>query len=212
MNGRSRSRGLFVALEGIDGTGKSTLGRALAASLRRRGFSVSLRREPADARLGRLAQEASVKDPWTGAIYFTVDRHLARASIRRELGRRDVVLSDRSYFSTLAYQGSALPPRDRIRLERLQRDAAVPPDRVLFLELSPAEALRRLRSRSRHRAPLERRRTLERVARAYAALSRRAGWTALDARRPIRELVRTAVSALDLRPRGPARRRGRGRR
>lgn len=202
MRGRSGSRGRLVALEGIDGTGKSTLARRLAAALRRRGLSVAVRREPADPRLGRLAQEASVRDPWTGAIYFTVDRHLVQRAVRRELGRHDFVLCDRSYFSTLAYQGSALPARDRARLERLQREATVRPDRVLYLDLSPSEALRRLTSRGSRRAPLERRRTLERVARAYRGLARRHGWTTLDARRPTEELVADALRALGLRPRG----------
>ena len=202
MSGRRRRRGLLVALEGIDGTGKSTLTGALATALRRRGLSVAVRREPADPRLGRLAQEASVLDAWTGAVYFTVDRHLVQGEVRRDLARYDVVLSDRSYFSTLAYQGSALPPRDRGRLERIQWEATVAPDRVVLLELAPSEALQRLERRSKTRAPLERRRTLERVARAYRCLSRRPGWIVLDGRRPARELVAAAVRALGF-DRGP---------
>ncbi|MGP8078765.1 MAG: dTMP kinase [Thermoplasmata archaeon] len=202
MTDRHGRRGSLIALEGIDGTGKSTLLRALASALRRRGFSVAVRREPADPYLGHLAQEASVRDPWTGAVYFTVDRHLAQSGVRRDLARREIVLSDRSFYSTLAYQGSALPLRDRRRLERLQRDATVVPDRVLLLDLPLAEALRRLELRAKHRAPLERRRTLERVARAYRQLSRRPGWIVLDARRSSRELVRDALDALDLPERG----------
>ncbi|MGB6501115.1 MAG: dTMP kinase [Thermoplasmata archaeon] len=200
MTRTSRRRGLLVAVEGIDGTGKSTLVRALAATLRREGRSVAVRKEPFDRRLGRLAQEASVHDPWTGAVYFTVDRHLAQRGLRRDLARRQVVISDRSYFSTLAYQGSALPPTDRARLERLQQGATVAPDRVLFLDLDPSEAWRRIAGRSAHRAPLERRRTLERVARSYRLLARRPGWTRLDARLATPALVAEAVRALGLRP------------
>jgi dTMP kinase len=186
----------LVALEGIDGTGKSTLARALGAALRRRGRSVAVRKEPVDPRLGRLAQEASVRDPWTGAVYFTVDRHLALPALRRDLARREFVITDRSYFSTLAYQGSALPPRERARLERLQHGASIAPDRVLLLELPPEEALRRLVRRARPRAPLERRRTLERVARAYREVARRRGWVVLDARQSPRTLVTAALEAL----------------
>ena len=106
-------------------------------------------------------------------------------------------MTDRSFYSTLAYQGSAVPLVDRERLERMQAGATVVPDRVLLLDLAPAEALRRLAGRSSKRAPLERRATLERVARAYRRLARRPGWTVLDARRPGPELIAEAVRALE---------------
>jgi len=190
-------RGRLVAVEGIDGTGKSTLVLALARSLRLRGYSVAVRREPADRRLGRLAQEASVRDAWTGAVYFTVDRHLARPALLAALRTHDLVVSDRSYFSTVAYQGSALPARERRRVESLQRGASIPPDLVLLLDLSPAAALERLGARSSVRAPLERRRTLARVAAAYRRLARRERWRVLDASRPRSELVAEALRAID---------------
>jgi dTMP kinase len=195
---RVRPPGRLVAIEGIDGAGKSTLTRALAAALRRRQFSVGLRHEPTNRLLGRLAQEASARDPWTAAIYFTVDRHLVRRELERDLTRFDVVLADRTYFSTLAYQGSALPPRDRARLERIERDATLPADSVILLDLPASEALRRLGARSRGRTPLEKARTLRRVARAYRALARPRRWIVLDARQPTRTLVVEAIDRLGM--------------
>ena len=201
-----RRRGIFLVLEGIDGVGKSTLLRGLARSLRRRGLSVAVRREPSDPRLGALAQAAAAEDPWTGAVYFTVDRHLAAPALERDLRNHDVVIQDRSFYSTIAYQGSALPPRDRRRLAQLQRAATREPDRVLLLDLPPAQALRRLGSRNARRGPLERQRTLERVARAYRSLARSLRWKWLDARASPDELLRQALEGLPL----PApRRRGR---
>lgn len=205
-----RRRGIFLVLEGIDGVGKSTLLHTLARSLRRRGLSVAVRREPADPRLGALAQAAAAEDPWTGAVYFTVDRHLAAPALERDLRSHDVVIQDRSFYSTLAYQGSALPPRDRRRLAQLQRSAAREPDRVLLLDLPPSEALRRLGGRDRQRGPLERERTLQRVARAYRSLARSRRWRLLDARAPPAELLRQALEGLG-RP-IPSRRRRPGRR
>ncbi|MGA7476478.1 MAG: dTMP kinase [Thermoplasmata archaeon] len=201
-----RGRGTFLVLEGIDGVGKSTLLRTLARALRRRGLSVAVRREPADPRLGALAQSAAAEDPWTGAVYFTVDRQIAFPDLERDLREHDVVLQDRSFYSTLAYQGSALPPRDRRRLTELQRAATRAPDRVVLLDLDPAEAVRRLGGRALERGPLERLRTLRRVARAYRALARSHRWQVLDARAAPRELLRQVLDGLDL-PASPPRRR-----
>jgi dTMP kinase len=202
----ARRRGRLVALEGIDGAGKSTLARALAAALRRRHRTVVLRREPVDPVLGRLAQRSSLQDPWTGAVYFTLDRFLARPALVRDLRRAEFVVTDRSFFSTLAYQGSALDRAANRRLVELAPRATVLPDRVVLLELAPGEALRRLGVRGRRRGPLERRRTLGRVAARYRRLAREGRWLVLDARRPTRELVDAIVHDL-LEGSGPTSRR-----
>jgi dTMP kinase len=206
----ARKRGTLIAIEGIDGVGKSTLLESLARALRRRGLSVGVRREPADPRLGAMAQAAAAEDPWTGAVYFTVDRHLAAPELERALRKYDLVLQDRSFYSTIAYQGSALSARDRRRLADLQKSATRRPDRVVLLDLPTSEALERLGGRSRQRGPLERRRTLDRVARAYRELARRNDWQVLDAQASPSELVREVIARLPLSRRArraPARRR-----
>lgn len=180
--------GRLVAVEGIDGSGKSTLVASLARALRARGLSVARRREPADPTLGALAQRAGASDAWTGAVYFTIDRFLARPALERDLARHDLVLTDRSFYSTLAYQGNALPPTARARLARLQREATVAPDRVVLLDLAPEEAARRRRRRARARAPLERAVLQRRVAAEYRRLARAGGWIVVDARAPARAL------------------------
>ncbi len=190
------SRGLYVVLEGIDGSGKSTLLQALGRAMRRRGCSVRLRHEPVDPTIGRLAQEVGARDPWTGAVYFTVDRQLAAPGLRADLRGFDLVLSDRSFYSTIAYQGSRLGRRERARLEELQRTATVAPDGVVLLDLPTAWIGHRLAGR-RARGPLERARSLTIVAAAYRRLARRDGWAVLDARRPARELVREAVGVVE---------------
>ena len=116
------------------------------------------------------------------------------------------MLSDRSFYSTVAYQGSRLSRRDRARLEELQRGATVPPDQVILLDLPPSWLGRRIGGRRGSRGPLERARTLQGVARAYRALARREGWTVLDARAPRQRLLREALVAIS----APSDRRGQG--
>jgi dTMP kinase len=181
MTVRGGQRGLLVALEGIDGSGKSSLQRRLISRLRKRGLRVMGRHEPNDSYLGRYAQQASLRDAWTGAVFFTLDRYRARPNLLRDMRRSDVVVTDRSLYSTVAYQGSMLSPRARSRLMEMQSDATVLPDRVILLDLPPSEARPRLRKRHAL-APLERRQTQERVRRTYRKLARHQGWLVLDAR------------------------------
>jgi dTMP kinase len=204
-----RSRGRLVAVEGIDGAGKSTLVRALARALRARGIRVRTRREPADAALGALAQRAGAADSWTGAVYFTLDRFLARDSLERDLTRHAIVLTDRSFYSTLAYQGSALPARAWSRLVELQQVSTIVPDRVVLLDLSPREARRRRAARSREAAPLEREAIQRRVAREYRRMARQSRWIVVDAALPVPQIVGQLVELLA--PDGARRRRPRRR-
>ncbi len=192
-----RRTGLLLAIEGIDGAGKSTLAAALVRTSRRHGLRAVARHEPNDPRLGRLAQREARRDAWTGAVYFTLDRAEARPALERALATHDLVVADRSFFSTVAYQGGALGPRGRQRIEALSRRATVPPDRVVLLDLSARVAVERLGKRGRVRGPLEQYRTLARVAADYRELARRHRWTVLDARSPLPELVAASWAVVD---------------
>lgn len=212
MASRARRRAPLVAVEGIDGAGKSSLLSSLAGELRRRGWKVGRWSEPSDGVLGRAARKASGRDPAQAAFLFTLDRGAERAKLQELRGTSDLVLSDRSYFSTLAYQGSALGAEERRALERLQKAFAEPPDRVLWLDLPPEIALERVDRRGSGRSSLEKEAVLRRTAKAYAAYARkeRRRFVRLDARKDPGEVLRAAMRALApllrSRPRGDSRR------
>jgi dTMP kinase len=208
---RRAAPGRLLALEGVDGSGKSTLQRGLAARLRRQGLRVGAWREPVDPVRGRRAQALGPDDPLGAAAEFTMDRLLGRSKLEALLRRTDLVITDRSFYSTLAYQGSALPPSTRRALAHLQRTAAIEPDRVVYLELPVRLALERVGGRGSVRAPLERARILRRVGRAYRGMARGRTWWVLDARAPPEALAaeaeRRVLRWLGRRP-ASARRRG----
>jgi dTMP kinase len=198
VSGARRGRGLLVFIEGIDGAGKSTLARRLRRRLRAEGVRVGTHREPSDGSIGAEAVRRAPQDPLGAALLFTLDRSLARPRVDALLARYAVVLQDRSYFSTLAYQGARLPPGTRRLLLRAQLAASPSPDLVLWLDLPVGESLARVRARGK-RSVLERRRTLSRARRTYESLRRSESWTRLDAREPPEALAESAM--LLLRPR-----------
>ena len=143
-------RGRFIALEGGEGTGKSTQVKALAAELSHRGLDVVTTREPggtAGAEAIRdllLSGEADRWTPQSEALLFAAARadHVARL-IRPALARGQWVVSDRFLDSSRAYQSaSGLSDEDLLTLHRIGSGGLLP-DCVLLLELPAEEADRR---------------------------------------------------------------------
>lgn len=197
---RASSPGLVVALEGIDGTGKTALSAALRRQLRGRGYPVVPWKEPRDPYLASVAHRATGGGRWEeAALAFTLDRALAQGDLSRLLSHGRLVLSDRSLYSTLAYQVPFLDPPTRRRVVAWQEQLPHPPDRVLWLRLPVKEALARVSRRHRRRALWEVERTLERAHRAYQALARRHPQTfrVIDASTPLREVVLGAAAHIE---------------
>lgn len=145
---KSISRGVLFVIEGIDGSGKSTQAGLLAEWLADEGYDTVRLREPTDGRYGtqiRRAAHANLRreDPEREYELFLLDR---RENVEKNVGPalrdRRVVVLDRYYFSTMAYQGARGIDPERIRTEN---EAFAPvPDRVFYVSISVAEGLRRI--------------------------------------------------------------------
>lgn len=144
------ARGRFITFEGIDGSGKSTQSRLLAAHLRATGQTVVETREPGGApgaeQIRRLLVEGATGrwSPETEILLFTAARrdHLERL-IEPALARGDTVLCDRFVDSTRVYQGVARADL-RATVDALHAlMIGVEPDLTLILDLDPTTALSR---------------------------------------------------------------------
>ena len=139
-------KGILIAIEGIDGTGKSTQLKLLASYLRERGCEVVETREPTDGKYGQQIRQLFVnRDKFTleeELTLFVEDRkqHVQEV-IAPALAAGKVVLTDRYYFSTAAYQGAAgMDPA-----EVFSRNNFAPrPDLVILLTMSPEVSLVRI--------------------------------------------------------------------
>jgi dTMP kinase len=150
LHGDAVNRGQLIAFEGLDGCGKSTQIERLAEALAASGRDVLLTREPTDGEFGRRIRAAAVSgeeiSPNEELRWFVEDRraHVAEV-IRPALGAGKIVLSDRYYLSTVAYQGARGCDPARILDES---EAEFPlPDLVVLLEIEPSAGLARVRAR-----------------------------------------------------------------
>lgn len=134
------SSGLFVAFEGGEGAGKSTLSAKLAESLRATGVEVVLTREPGGTPYGRRLREYILHTPGlspaTQLLLFCLDRrdHVTQV-ISPALARGAVVLCDRYLGSSIAYQGSQDLSPDLIALASDTFTGALRPDLTITLDV-----------------------------------------------------------------------------
>lgn len=142
--------GLFVTLEGGEGAGKSTLATALAATLRARGREVVQTREPGGSPGADEIRALLLRgDPerWSAVeealLYFAARSNHLNHVIRPALARGAVVVCDRYYDSTRAYQIAAGGLDPHVLDVLIELIEAPSPDLTLVLDLDPSLGLRR---------------------------------------------------------------------
>jgi dTMP kinase len=127
--------GVFIAFEGGEGTGKSTQSKLLKEWLEARGESVVLSREPGGTDLGQglrkilLGHETGVISPRAEALLYAADRaHHVFSVIRPALAEGKVVITDRYFDSSIAYQGAGrvLAPGEVARISRWATESLFP--------------------------------------------------------------------------------------
>ena len=166
------SQGLFIVIEGIDGTGKSTQSKRLAEWFRSCGREVVLSREPTDGPWGKKLRESAT----TGRLsaeeelecFLNDRREHVEMSIKPALAEGKIVILDRYYFSTMAYQGAR--GFDPAEIRRRNEAFAPQPDLLLILDLSVESAHGRIGARGDTANEFEQRDTLTRCREIFLSL------------------------------------------
>lgn len=143
--------GLFITLEGGDGVGKSTQARLLSDWLVAQGKTVVRTREPGGTDIGTELREIVLHHPGhiaprAEALIYAADRaHHVATLVKPALERGDVVLQDRYFDSSVAYQGAGrvLDPSE-IREISMWATEGLLPDLTILLDLDEASARGRL--------------------------------------------------------------------
>jgi len=140
---------LYIGLEGVDGSGKSTVASALAERLEASGTPTIVIREPGGTPLGEVVRglllDSDRLDRWAEVFLFAAQRaELANEVIRPALAAGTCVVSDRTYYSSIAYQGRARGlGEDTIRAINETGLGDVLPDHVFVIDVDPGVALAR---------------------------------------------------------------------
>lgn len=144
-------KNLFIAFEGIDGSGKSTQVKLLVNKLKEEGHKVYCTSEPTDRPIGAMIrdifQHKMEADHRTIAGLFIADRldHLLNKStgILKKLDEGYTVIIDRYYFSSYAYQGVHMSLDWVIEANKQSTDL-LRPDLNIFIDIEPDIAIQRI--------------------------------------------------------------------
>ncbi len=189
--------GVWITLEGGDGSGKTTQSNLLADWLADAGRTVVRTREPGGSEVGQLIRDIVLHHrgdiaPRAEALLYAADRaHHVATVVRPALARGEVVLQDRYLDSSVAYQGAGrVLDGDEIRNLSLWAAEGALPDLTVLLDLDPEAARVRLDSADKPFDRLEAEKTEfhARVREAYLALA---------AAEPDRFLVLDAAASAD---------------
>ncbi len=189
-----RWRGVFIAVEGIDGSGKSTVVKTLANALP--GTYVTS--EPSGSPIGRLIREWALRggsvNPLVDALLFAADRleHYER-EIKPHLESGHVVLCERYVESSIAYQGAA---GVEIEFLELINSKAPKPDLTIVLDVEPEEAIRRISDRH-NVEKYERLDFLKRVRAIYLQRAVERGYPVIDASKSIDAVVEQVLKVVE---------------
>jgi dTMP kinase len=157
-----KTDGLFISFEGGEGSGKSTQAKLLKEWFENEGKSVVLSREPGGTDLGKnlrkilLDNDTGNISPRSEALLYAADRaHHVYSLIRPALERGDVVITDRYFDSSIAYQGAGriLSPNEVARINRWATESLFPTltiilDQPADIGLSRIKSADRLESES----------------------------------------------------------------
>jgi dTMP kinase len=175
---------MYITLEGIDGSGKSTQILMLAEWLKSSGFSVKIIKEPTDSLVGVLirkmlrnpsATQANIQR--TLALLFAADRTLLIEKILKEEENGRIVLSDRSFYSSLAYQ-------EGDEWIKQVNKYALEPDLVILLDLETEMALKRCEGKD----SFENRDFLDKIRNKYLELADKHGFMVVNAKNGINKV------------------------
>ncbi len=189
-----KRRGVFICIEGLDASGKTTQSHRLVRNLRQKGFEAIYTAEPSLGEIGRfirtrILQRKRRVPSVVEALLFAVDRidHV-ETRIKPALQEGKIVVCDRYMFSSLAYQGAA--GLDLNWIEEINRLALLP-DLAIYIDIPPEVVVERIK---RKRSVMETLQTQRKVWEVYMRLAGSGQLVLVNGNRPMEETSRDILA------------------
>ncbi len=193
---------LFIVFEGIDGSGKTTLARLLKEKLTAKGLDVLLTCEPTNGKWGKRLRESFNADKRLSLeeeldLFLKDRREHVETVIKPALLKGSVVICDRYYYSTMAYQGAR--GMDVKEIASRNQAFAPEPDIVFLLRLNPEMALKRIQEK-RGDSPnnFEKLEYLKKVDAIFRNMNKD-NFVSIDAAQPLKTSLEKMVQIMDKR-------------
>lgn len=185
--------GMIVAIEGVDGAGKTTQAKKLVRALKARGIRAHYTSEPSDSRYGAIIRQLLSRrgvNPHILALLFAADRlHHVERVVNPLLQQGTIVVCDRYLYSSYAYQGVMTGHPLWVR----EINSRVPaPDIAVLLDVPVQDALRRKKRRIRFEDPS----FLEEVRREYLRLCEAGLMVVIDGSGGVEEVFRMLLGVV----------------
>jgi len=192
-------KGAFLVIEGIDGAGKSTLCKILERRLTEEGRKVKVTQEPTHDEIGSFIREEKVKNisQKAEALLFVADRAVHTERILGWVEEGNIVICDRYFASTVAYQSSGLNGEalDREWLIALNRPIIAVPDLTVLLDIDPKKGMDRIGERG-ELSKYEVLHYLENTRREYLRLADEFDFMIIDAEESQAEIANIIITKL----------------
>jgi dTMP kinase len=200
---RNPYKGKFIALEGLDGSGKTVQAKLLAENLIKKGQKVFLTKNPTDGEIGKFIRQilqGKIVVPSVAFQYlFSADRQTQQLEIIDHLERSEIVISDRYFWSSVAYGIADKEDADyknQLMLELISQSILsmynqfIVPDTTFYLQVSIKTGLSRRHDSEKERELYENIEKMEKAQKGYNWLLQEfpKEFTIVDGEKSIKEI------------------------
>lgn len=189
-----KRKGIFIVIEGIDGAGKTVVALEIVERIKRLGIEVIYTHEPYTSPFSKALKQLSEKclDPELEALALAADRYIhVKEVIEPALNKGIIVISDRYYYSSIAYQGAK---GASIKWIETLNNWAPDPDLAIYLDVEPEEGLRRRASAISEWPHFEKLSIIKKAREIYLELIKKGKLIYIDAMKPLSIVINSVWS------------------